>query len=399
MFFQTGTSIVSDMESPKTSAVNAKLSGLESSACLNFLTTKRNTAMKKSLIALTLAALPVAAMADVTLYGTVKAGVEVSRVKNQGVKTKTATQIADFGSKIGFKGQEDLGNGMKAIWQLEQKASIAGTNSGWGNRQSFIGLKGGFGTVRVGNLNTVLKDSGDNVNAWESGSNTENVLGLGTIGRVESREISVRYDSPVFAGFSGSVQYVPRDNANDKDKYTHKQSSRESYHAGLKYENAGFFGQYAGSFAKYADLNKDAERVAAGTSGAHAVKDYQVHRVVAGYDANDLYVSVAGQYEAAKNNKVGSPTIGKKHEQTQVAATAAYRFGNVTPRVSYAHGFKAKVNGVKDANYQYDQVIVGADYDFSKRTSALVSVGWLKEGKGVNKTEKTASMVGLSHKF
>lgn len=398
MFFQTGTSIVSDMESPKTSAVNAKLSGLESSACLNFLTTKRNTAMKKSLIALTLAALPVAAMADVTLYGTVKAGVEVSRVKNQGVKTKTATQIADFGSKIGFKGQEDLGNGMKAIWQLEQKASIAGTNSGWGNRQSFIGLKGGFGTVRVGNLNTVLKDSGDNVNAWESGSNTEDVLGLGTIGRVESREISVRYDSPVFAGFSGSVQYVPRDNANDVDKYKHTKSSRESYHAGLKYENAGFFGQYAGSFAKYADLKDNAERVAVGTTGAHPVKDYQVHRVVAGYDANDLYVSVAGQYEAAKNND-GTVKQGKKHEQTQVAATAAYRFGNVTPRVSYAHGFKAKVNGVKDANYQYDQVIVGADYDFSKRTSALVSAGWLKEGKGVNKTEKTASMVGLSHKF
>ncbi|HGH6665070.1 TPA: trimeric porin PorB [Neisseria meningitidis] len=351
--------------------------------------------MKKSLIALTLAALPVAAMADVTLYGTIKAGVEVSRVKDagtykaQGGKSKTATQIADFGSKIGFKGQEDLGNGMKAIWQLEQKASIAGTNSGWGNRQSFIGLKGGFGTVRAGNLNTVLKDSGDNVNAWESGSNTGDVLGLGTIGRVESREISVRYDSPVFAGFSGSVQYVPRDNANDKDKYTHKQSSRESYHAGLKYENAGFFGQYAGSFAKYADLNKDAERVAVNTPNANAVKDYQVHRVVAGYDANDLYVSVAGQHT----------DIGKKHEQTQVAATAAYRFGNVTPRVSYAHGFKAKVNGKKAARYQYDQVIVGVDYDFSKRTSALVSAGWLQEGKDKNKTEKTASMVGLSHKF
>lgn len=354
--------------------------------------------MKKSLIALTLAALPVAAMADVTLYGTIKAGVEVSRVKDagtykaQGGKSKTATQIADFGSKIGFKGQEDLGNGMKAIWQLEQKASIAGTNSGWGNRQSFIGLKGGFGTVRAGNLNTVLKDSGDNVNAWESGSNTEDVLGLGTIGRVESREISVRYDSPVFAGFSGSVQYVPRDNANDVDKYKHTKSSRESYHAGLKYENAGFFGQYAGSFAKYADLKDNAERVAVGTTGAHPVKDYQVHRVVAGYDANDLYVSVAGQYEAAND---GTANQGKK----QVAATAAYRFGNVTPRVSYAHGFKAKVNGKKAARYQYDQVIVGADYDFSKRTSALVSAGWLKEGKGVNKTEKTASMVGLSHKF
>ena len=358
--------------------------------------------MKKSLIALTLAALPVAAMADVTLYGTVKAGVEVSRTKttegNVSTKDRTATEIADFGSKIGFKGHEHLGNNLNAIWQVEQNASIAGTDKGWGTRESFIGLEGGFGKIRAGKLNTALKDSGDNVNAWESGSANEDVLQVSKIGRVESREISVRYDSPVFAGFSGSVQYVPRDNANTKDKHTHAVKSRESYHAGLNYENAGFFGQYAGSFAKYADLNDDAERVAVGTANSNPVKDYQVHRVVAGYDANNLYVSVAGQYEAAKNND-GSANNGKKHEQTQVAATAAYRLGNVTPRVSYAHGFKAKVNDVKQEGSQYDQVIVGADYDFSKRTSALVSAGWLKEGKGVNKTEKTASMVGLRHKF
>ena len=358
--------------------------------------------MKKSLIALTLAALPVAAMADVTLYGTIKAGVEVSRTKttegNVSTKDRTATEIADFGSKIGFKGHEHLGNNLNAIWQVEQNVSVAGTDKGWGTRESFIGLEGGFGKIRAGNLNTVLKDSGDNVNAWESSDANADVLQVSKIGRVESREISVRYDTPVFAGFSGSVQYVPRDNANTKDKHTHAVKSRESYHAGLNYENAGFFGQYAGSFAKYADLNDDAERVAVGTANSNPVKDYQVHRVVAGYDANNLYVSVAGQYEAAKNND-GSANNGKKHEQTQVAATAAYRLGNVTPRVSYAHGFKAKVNDVKQEGSQYDQVIVGADYDFSKRTSALVSAGWLKEGKGVNKTEKTASMVGLRHKF
>ena len=358
--------------------------------------------MKKSLIALTLAALPVAAMADVTLYGTIKAGVEVSRTKttegNVSTKDRTATEIADFGSKIGFKGHEHLGNNLNAIWQVEQNASVAGTDKGWGTRESFIGLEGGFGKIRAGKLNTALKDSGDNVNAWESSDANADVLQVSKIGRVESREISVRYDSPVFAGFSGSVQYVPRDNANTKDKHTHAVKSRESYHAGLNYENAGFFGQYAGSFAKYADLNDDAERVAVGTANSNPVKDYQVHRVVAGYDANNLYVSVAGQYEAAKNND-GSANNGKKHEQTQVAATAAYRLGNVTPRVSYAHGFKAKVNDVKQEGSQYDQVIVGADYDFSKRTSALVSAGWLREGKGVNKTEKTASMVGLRHKF
>lgn len=360
---------------------------------------KRNTAMKKSLIALTLAALPVAAMADVTLYGTVKAGVEVSRIKEtssngETVKTKTATEIADFGSKIGFKGHEHLGNNLNAIWQVEQNASIDGSKSGWGTRESFIGLEGGFGKIRAGKLNTVLKDSGDNVNVWESGSANEDVLQVSKIGRVESREISVRYDSPVFAGFSGSVQYVPRDNVNPQDKYDHADKSGESYHAGLNYENAGFFGQYAGSFAKHNlkeasnELKKDGKVVSVGK------KDHQVHRLVAGYDANNLYVSVAGQVEASKNADSGA-----KNKQTEVAATAAYRFGNVTPRVSYAHGFKAKVNGEKDASTQYDQVIVGADYDFSKRTSALVSAGWLKVGKGNDKVEKTASMVGLRHKF
>ena len=350
--------------------------------------------MKKSLIALTLAALPVAAMADVTLYGTVKAGVEVSRVKDantykaQGGKSKTATEIADFGSKIGFKGHEHLGNNLNAIWQVEQSASIDGTKAGWGTRESFIGLEGGFGKIRAGKLNTALKDSGDNVNAWESSDANADVLQVSKIGRVENRQISVRYDSPVFAGFSGSVQYVPRDNANPDDKHKHAVKSGESYHAGLNYENAGFFGQYAGSFAKNT-LNED--------KTAAELKDRQVHRLVAGYDANNLYVSVAGQYESYKATDANANT--KKTEKAEVAATAAYRLGNVTPRVSYAHGFKDKVGGEKQEGSQYDQVIVGADYDFSKRTSALVSAGWLQTGKGESKAVTTAGMFGLRHKF
>ncbi|MGN6876789.1 porin, partial [Neisseria sp. P0021.S007] len=102
-----------------------------------------------------------------------------------------------------------------------------------------------------------------------------------------------------------------------------------------------------------------------------------------------------GQYEGFKADTADA----KKNERTEVAATAGYRMGNVMPRLSYAHGFKAKEDGVKQANSQYNQVIVGADYDFSKRTSALISAGWLKEGKGGDKTESTAGMVGLRHKF
>lgn len=369
--------------------------------------------MKKSLIALTLAALPVAAMADVTLYGQVKAGVDISRVKEKttvdGVTTrdttKTATEIADYGSRIGFKGHEHLSNNLNAIWQVEQNTSVAGTDKGWGTRESFIGLEGGFGKIRAGKLNTPLKDSSDSIDPWEASDANADVLSLGKLERVEDRKVSVRYDSPVLSGFSASIQYQPRDNANAKDKYTHEVKSGESYHAGLNYENAGFFGRYAGQFAKY-DLKKadrdDVKEARAngdwalevGDVTGVSVKDHQTHRLVVGYDANNALFAVAGQYDASKN--VDS---GKKNEQTEVAATAGYRMGNVMPRVSYAHGFKAKENGVKQGNSQYNQVIVGADYDFSKRTSALISAGWLREGKGDNKYEKTAGTVGLRHKF
>ena len=375
--------------------------------------------MKKSLIALTLAALPVAAMADVTLYGQIKAGVEVSKVKlgeqtaaklGHEKSSKTATEIADFGSRIGFKGHEHLGNNLNAIWQVEQNTSIAGGDKEWASRESFIGLEGGFGKVRAGKLNSTVKDSSDNVDQWES---SNGALNMSVFTRVDKRAVSVRYDSPVFSGFSASVQYTPRDNANPSDKYTHNDATRDTYYAGLNYENSGFFGQYAGGFRK----------------NAVSEKDGHVHRLVGGYDANNLFVSVAGQYaknwetlgdyaEAQSNGVVTSAMRAagtnasnvvfgtaagldsRPAETIEVAATAAYRAGNVTPRVSYAHGFKAKVDGEKLKGTQYDQVIVGADYDFSKRTTALVSAGWLRGAEsGPHKVETISGLVGLRHKF
>ncbi|SUB32148.1 major outer membrane protein porin P.IB [Neisseria gonorrhoeae] len=120
--------------------------------------------------------------------------------------------------------------------------------------------------------------------------------------------------------------------------------------------------------------------------------------MVGGYDNNALYASVAVQQQDAKLYQNQLVRDNSHNSQTEVAATVAYRFGNVTPRVSYAHGFKGTVD---DANHDntYDQVVVGAEYDFSKRTSALVSAGWLQEGKGADKIVSTAGAVVLRHKF
>ena len=385
--------------------------------------------MKKTLIALTLAALPVAASADVILYGQIKAGVEIAQTKTKvnGVETKspTETNIADFGSRIGFKGHEHLGNNLNAIWQVENSVSVAGDGD-WAGRESFIGLEGNFGKIRAGKLETQLK-SMDSLDPWEY---ENSALGLGMFQRTGERIVSVKYDSPVWAGFSGNVQFTPRDNGTEVrgsglvrnnagvatggtiDGATGVTTGRydaasdtSRYYAGLNYENAGFFARYGFGYKKSAYITNSGD-----------IKSGQAHRVEVGYDANNLFVGLGYQYtngwdslnsyvaklanadyDAAADTSNGV----KAHE---VATTAAYRFGNVVPRVSYAHGFKAKDkdNGLTDAQRKttkYDQVVLGADYDFSKRTTALVSAGWLRAGGGDNKVETTAGMVGLRHKF
>ena len=368
--------------------------------------------MKKTLIALSLAALSSAAMADVTLYGTIKAGVVTGRVKQtvgkQTTKSHTITQIDDFGSRIGFKGHENLGNGLNAIWKVESKTSVAGNNAGWGNRQAYIGLETTAGTIRAGKIPTQLDDM-DKVDAWEY---SNNALGLGMLTRTGQKIVSVRYDSPVFAGFSANVQFTPRDNAVNAVRGVRNPTSgrddnakdNAAYYAGLNYENAGFFAQYGFGYKKSAYVTANGKS-----------KSGQAHRVEAGYDANNLFVGAAYQYTNGWDsldsykaalasddtyNANADRSIGlKTHE---VAVTGAYTMGNITPRVSYAHGFKAKGKGLSKADKahtQYNQVVLGADYDFSKRTTAFAQAGWLRAGKKDNKTETTAGLVGLRHKF
>ena len=369
--------------------------------------------MKKTLIALSLVALSGAASAEVILYGQAKAGVEVSQTKvtvaGNETKDHTATKIADYGSRIGFKGTEHLGSGLNAIWQVENSVSLAGGGD-WAGRDSFIGLEGGFGKVRAGKLSTSLEDM-DAVDPWEY---SNQALGLGMFTRTGERVTSVRYDSPVWGGFSFNAQMTPRDNGTAvrgvgvTTGRNDAASDTSAYYAGLNYENAGLFAQYGVGYKKSAYISNSVDS-----------KSGQAHQVQVGYDANNLFVAGGyqytngwdslnsynaalasdGDYEAAKDK--GTPgSVGlKTHE---LAVTGAYTFGNVTPRVSYAHGFKAKGSNLSDGERKrtkYNQVVLGADYDFSKRTTAMVSAGWLKAGSGDNKTETVAGGVGLRHKF
>ncbi|HEZ3799994.1 TPA: porin [Neisseria meningitidis] len=385
--------------------------------------------MRKKLTALVLSALPLAAVADVSLYGEIKAGVEGRNIQLQLTeplqniqpqvtkrKSRIRTKISDFGSFIGFKGSEDLGEGLKAVWQLEQDVSVAGGGATqWGNRESFIGLAGEFGTLRTGRVANQFDDASQAIDPWDSNNDVASQLGI--FKRHDDMPVSVRYDSPEFSGFSGSVQFVPAQNS--KSAYTPAHFVQQTpksqptlvpavvgkpgsdvYYVGLNYKNGGFAGNYAFKYAKHANVGRDAfELFLLGSGsdeakGTDPLKNHQVHRLTGGYEEGGLNLALAAQLDLSEN---GDKT---KNSTTEIAATASYRFGNAVPRISYAHGFDFIERGKKGENTSYDQIIAGVDYDFSKRTSAIVSGAWLKRNTGIgNYTQINAASVGLRHKF
>lgn len=113
--------------------------------------------MKKSLIALAVLAASGAAMAQssVTLYGVADIGLAY---EDSGSAKTTRLDSSNLnGSRWGLKGTEDLGGGLKAIFTLEAGFNLdtgaQGDAASFFNRQSFVGVQSGFGTVKLGRQN------------------------------------------------------------------------------------------------------------------------------------------------------------------------------------------------------------------------------------------------------
>lgn len=126
--------------------------------------------MKKSLLALSIlgAFAGVAqAQTNVTMYGVADAG--FARLDNGTAKVTKLDSGIYSGSRLGFKGTEDLGGGLQGLFVLEtginidtggfgQPQTVAGVSNGGTafGRQAFVGLGGNFGTVKLGRQQTFL---------------------------------------------------------------------------------------------------------------------------------------------------------------------------------------------------------------------------------------------------
>ncbi|POZ60507.1 porin [Chromobacterium alticapitis] len=334
--------------------------------------------MKKTLIALAVATLPAAAFADVTIYGTLKAGVE--NVHSDGMNK---TNVDDLGSRIGFKGSEDLGSGLKAIWQVESGFDIDGTNrQGYGSfasRESFVGLDTGFGKVRLGNLSTFSDDSMGMVNTWESASSA---LQLDAYGRDDVRvKNAIRFDTANYNGFQAAFLYGTKEDKNGAFNADAATTQRETYNLGLSYENSGFFGKYQFIHATPVNL---------GVAGETRANDS--HRLEAGYNANNLLLSFGYRNDRGDRSITplnflqgdNAPDLdGGKYKSQEYALTAAYSLGAFTPKFSYVQAKDFDKDGVRQDNTGYKQFLVGVDYHMSKRTTFGLQYGEIKADQNI----------------
>jgi predicted porin len=186
--------------------------------------------MNKKLVAVAVAgmlAAPMAAQAqtaNVTLYGRLNFDMEVVNAKQdapaQGSPKENMFFVKSNSSRLGVRGSEALGGGLSAVFQIESSvnASGGGTGATLGTRETFVGLQGAWGTVKMGYFLTPYDDIHPifgNVPTLATSILATQALWSNTGwagnsqygGAFDDRAAnSVRWDSPNWAGFTSSVQ-------------------------------------------------------------------------------------------------------------------------------------------------------------------------------------------------
>lgn len=176
---------------------------------------------KRIIVAAVLACCSAGAFAQsaVTIYGIVDA----AYVRESGGVAGTANKItsgAASASRIGFRGTEDLGNGMSALFTLETgfrldtgEVDASGTIF---NRQAFVGLKSRAGTLTVGRQYTpwhqALAQVGDPFATGYAGGSKNLFPDFGSNVRTSN---TVMYSAPAMMGFTADVAYSAGEQGGD----------------------------------------------------------------------------------------------------------------------------------------------------------------------------------------
>jgi predicted porin len=371
--------------------------------------------MQKKLIALAVAAAfsapAFADNANFTFYGAANLSYDNvnSGTATSGTSGTTSGRIASNTSKFGFKGSDDLGERLNAVYQVEQVLYLdggSGNTSPLATRNTYAGLAGGFGTVLLGRHDTPYKIATRSLDLFGDGIADNRSLMGGTgsaYASFDGRQPDVlAYISPALSGFTGAIGYVNLNQAlNIAENVSTNPKARALSLAGL-YSQAPFFASVA-----YESHNLDNAVTAAGNKETAT-------KIGFGFTQETFTVGVA--YEKTKDDFGGTSIGGTAAKPsgvnaagtaftTPVAATtnastlgsdyyghsAYYIAGKFilssTDAIKLAYAHKGANKG--SLNTDAKQITLGYDHGMSKRTTFYALYSKLTNG--------TAASYGLSN--
>jgi predicted porin len=247
--------------------------------------------MKRPLVALIVAcaaALPPAALAqiaNVTLYGDLNLDLEFVSGKQIDGSNPTVSRVSSNTSRFGMRGQEYLGAGQVAIFQLESSVQADTSGGTIAGRETFVGLQGDWGTAKAGNFLTpyddILPIFGNTPTLTTSIFSTAGIWAQGPLSKLQGGfdarlGNSIRYETPPLDGFSAELQYSTR--ATDTDDAAIAANSGDHF-SGLRHANVISMG----AFYSKGPLDLGVA--------------YEENNRVRFPDTNDYALSVAGGYD------------------------------------------------------------------------------------------------------
>jgi len=346
--------------------------------------------MKKSLLALAVLgafATAASAQSSVTVYGKIDVGVvhDAGFVPGpagniDGRKSLRVSSGVSGGSRLGFRGVEDLGGGLKANFVAET-GFCADSNAGAPNfctggnnfmgRQAFVGLSGGFGSVTLGRQYVPAFIVITTVDPFGTGlaGQVSNLFDVGTAPGNPRMNNSIIYSTPSMGGFTATIAGAAGEQLGNW-RTGRTLGGSAVYSAGPLYA--------AGSFHRIEN-----------TFGS---EDKKLWNLGATYDFG--VVKAHALYQHTENPAAPSTTAVQRYtDADQYMGGVSARFGASTVLASYTvHNDKSALN--RDAR----QIGVGYLYSLSKRSSLYGAVAKISNRNGAGYTVGNATEAGTGNR-
>lgn len=296
---------------------------------------------------------------SVTIYG--RAHVSFEQIRKSGQET---TQfLKNNTSRIGFRGEEALGSGLKAFFQIESGVALDDGSTGGSNklagRETFVGLKNDYGTVKAGNFYHPYDDlhgiSGNYFQLFTGTSNDATLWANGssaaTGGFDERLPNAVSYESPKFGGLSAKLWYSFGPSDNGGEEQLGDDGSR-MFSANVVYEN----GPLKAAWGHLQQRRMEAQ-------SKNFYEDGYSNFITAGYQAGPFYFAGLVERDELKNINQS----GDSRTRNYWHLLAKYTTGAHTVGAFYGKAYDWKGDAGRDDSGAR-MYTVGYNYALSKRT-------------------------------